>query len=307
MKLPTRIGLWKGANNAPGGWMMWLFEQYGFNHQVISSTDFESDLSAKYDVIVLPAGTSKRRIVQGLSSESYDETWKWAYGVGEEGWKKLGDWVRNGGTLVAIGNSVDTATELFDLPIEKVLPDMTRLFEAYMQMQSGRRSDEPQIALSQAEQMLKDAFQSPVQLLKTLEQKVVNPASLFFCPGSLLKQEYNTNHPVAYGMPESWPVFFRYDQAYRIKPGFDVQAEVVTRYPNVDDMVASGWLLGGELLHGQANVMAFEVGRGKVVTLGTQVSFRTQTRATFKLLFNAIYQGPAVELNARDLSRLSTK
>ena len=54
IKAPTRVGLWKGANNMPGGWLLWLFEQYGFTHQIISSTDFVGDLSAKYDVIVLP-------------------------------------------------------------------------------------------------------------------------------------------------------------------------------------------------------------------------------------------------------------
>ena len=53
------------------------------------------------------------------------------------------------------------------------------------------------------------------------------------------------------------------------------------------------WLLGDELLHDEANALAFRVGRGKVVTLATQVAFRVQTRASFKLLFNAIFQGPA--------------
>ena len=40
LKPSTRIGLWRGANNMPGGWLKWTFEQYGFNHQVVSSTDF---------------------------------------------------------------------------------------------------------------------------------------------------------------------------------------------------------------------------------------------------------------------------
>ncbi len=301
MKLPTRVGLWKVANNMPAGWMMWLFEQYGFNHQVMASTDFEKDLSAAYDVIVLPSGTSKERMIRGLSPEQHDESWKWAYGVGEAGWESLGQWVRSGGTLVAVGSAVETARELCDLPIEKSLPVRQRSFRRAARTEPV---SEPRIAESQANQMIRDAFQSPTRLMTTLREKVVDPASVFFCPGSRLKHEYNINHPVAYGMPEEWPVFFRYDQAYHIKPGFDIQAESVSRYPNVDDMVASGWLLGGELLRDQANVMAFQVGRGKVVTLASQVAFRTQPRATFKLLFNAIFQGPATPLSARDLSRL---
>jgi hypothetical protein len=106
-------------------------------------------------------------------------------------------------------------------------------------------------------------------------------------------------------MPARWPVFFRNDQAYRLRPGFGSASQVVARYPRHGEIGASGWLLGGDLLRDQANVVAFEVGRGKVVTLASQVDFRTQTRATFKLLFNAIFQGPAEKLSAEQLSRLA--
>ena len=34
LKPGTRIGLWRGANNMPGGWLKWMFERYGFNHRV---------------------------------------------------------------------------------------------------------------------------------------------------------------------------------------------------------------------------------------------------------------------------------
>ena len=37
LKLPTRVGLWRVANNMPGGWMMWLFEQYGIDKGAIFS------------------------------------------------------------------------------------------------------------------------------------------------------------------------------------------------------------------------------------------------------------------------------
>jgi len=75
MKKPTRIGLWKAANNMPAGWLMWLFEQYELDYQVIASTDLQAGLSAKYDVVVLPQGTSKRRIVEGLSPEEHAKKW----------------------------------------------------------------------------------------------------------------------------------------------------------------------------------------------------------------------------------------
>ena len=68
------------------------------------------------------------------------------------------------------------------------------------------------------------------------------------------------------------------DQAYRLKPGFEIQSEVVARYPSQGPILQSGWLLGEDLLRDQANVVAFRVGQGYVVTMGSQVDFRAQPR-----------------------------
>ena len=262
LKPQTRTGLWRGANNMPAGWMKWVFEQYGFNHKTIASSDLDGDLAAQYDTIVLPDGTSRATIVNGLSRERNDKEWSWAYGVGEAGWKKLADWVEGGGTLVAIGSAVETARALLDLPIEPALPEPRP---------GGRGGAAAPLA--------------------------------FYCPGSLLQNEFNTTHPVAFGMPATWPVFFEGDQAYRLKPGFTIQSEVVSRYPAQGPILQSGWLLGEEFLRDQANVVAFRVGKGYVVTLGSQVDFRAQPRATFKLLFNAIFHGPSTRVDVSQLGR----
>jgi hypothetical protein len=300
IKPGTRIGLYRGANVMPGGWMMWLFEQYGFNFQVVSAEDFKGDLSAKYDTIVFPSGLLRQNIVRGLDPARNDpKEWAWAFGVGEDGWKKLGDFVKNGGTLVAVGSSVDTARQLLDLPIEKALPEaQRRRFGA-----AASEEEKRQVAASELERQLKDAFSSPARLMQTLRDRVAEPESLFYCPGSLLMNEFDTAHPVAFGMPASWPVFFETDQAYRIRPGFDIDAHVVARYPR-ENILQSGWLLGEEYLRDQANVVAFTVGKGTAVTLGSQIDYRTQPRGTIKLLFNAMFHGPSTPVSASQMQRL---
>ena len=215
--------------------------------------------------------------------------WTWAYGVGDAGWKKLAEWVRAGGTLVAIGSAVETARELLDLPIERALP------EAGRGGRGGRGGGEP---AGDATRVLRDAFSSPARLDAVLRERVIDPASLFYCPGSLLQNEFNTSHPVAFGMPAEWPVFFESDQAYRLTSGFGIETDVVSRYPAEGEILKSGWLLGESYLRGQANVVAFRVGNGYVVTMGSQVDFRTQPRATFKPLFNAIFHGPSTRVPA---------
>ena len=302
IKPGTRIGLYRGANNMPGGWLMWLFEQYGFSFQVVSAQDFEGDLAAKYDTIVLPSGLSKERVVTGLDPKRNGPEFAWAYGVGEAGWKKLADFVKNGGTLVAIGSATETARELLDLPIEKALPEAPPRRFGGGAASGGEAKTVPAAEL---ERQLKDAFTSPARLMQTLRDRVADPESLFYCPGSLLLNEFDTRHPVAFGMPASWPVFFESDQAYRIRPGFDIDAHVVSRYPRAN-ILQSGWLLGEEYLRDQANAVSFDVGRGTAITLASQIDYRTQPRGTLKLLFNAMFHGPSSEVDAAQMQRLAS-
>jgi hypothetical protein len=296
LKPNTRVGLWKGANNMPGGWLMWMLEQYGINHEIVKSQDFAGDLNAKYDVILLPSGTSRARIVNGLDPRRNDPAeFSWAFGVGEEGWKKLRAFVENGGTLLAIGSAVETATELLELPIEKALPEARPRFGPQAAPAAAGRTEA-------ADAVLRDAFSSPARLMQTLRDRVADPESLFYCPGSLLANEFDITNPVAWGMEERWPVFFESDQAYRLRPGFGIETQVVSRYPR-SNVLQSGWLLGEEYLRDQANIVSFRVGKGYVVTYGSQVDFRTQPRATFKLIFNAMFHGPSAPVPAAQMGR----
>lgn len=160
----------------------------------------------------------------------------------------------DGGTLVAFGDAVDADRALLDPPIEPVPP------VPVPPPAPGNEED--------AGQVLRDAFRSPARLLDVLRDRVVEPTALFHGPGLLLKQDFDPRHPVAFGMPERWPVFFRFDQDYRLTPSFAVTAETVSLYPDEQDLVASGWLLGEELLRNRANAVAFEVGAGTVMKDG---------------------------------------
>ena len=64
--------------------------------------------------------------------------------------------------------------------------------------------------------------------------------------------------------------------------------------------------LGAEYLEDQANVLSFRVGDGYVVTYGTQVDFRAQPRATFKLLFNGMFHGPSTPVPASQMGKAVT-
>ena len=112
LKPGTKVGLWRAASNMPGGWLMWLLEQYGINHEVVKAQDFDG--RSQRQVRRHPAARRARRrrasSTGSIAKRNDPAEWSWAYGVGDAGWTKLKAFVQNGGTLLAIGSAVETAT-----------------------------------------------------------------------------------------------------------------------------------------------------------------------------------------------------
>jgi Zinc carboxypeptidase len=110
-----------------------------------------------------------------------------------------------------------------------------------------------------------------------------------FAPGTILKIEVDTQHPLGYAMAPSTYGFYINSPFFSIVEGFASQrTSVVARYPNTD-VIASGWLKGEELMAGRAAVVAIDLNPGRVVLFGLRPQHRAQTHATFPLLFNALY------------------
>jgi len=118
-----------------------------------------------------------------------------------------------------------------------------------------------------------------------------------FAPGTILRLEVDTQHPLGYGVAADTYGFYINSPFFQLVEGFNSQhTAVVARYPNTD-VVASGWLKGEELMAGRAAVVAIDMNPGRVVLFGLRPQHRAQTHATFPMLFNALYQstiaGPA--------------
>ena len=125
----------------------------------------------------------------------------------------------------------------------------------------------------------------------------------FYIPGTLLRLNLDTTHPVAWGMPAQVAAFFarspvfevgrargRIGDARHAEPAPPAGLQVVGTYPSAD-VLMSGWLMGERHLHNKAAVIEATLDKGRVVLLGFRVQHRGQPHATFKLLFNAILLG----------------
>jgi hypothetical protein len=111
----------------------------------------------------------------------------------------------------------------------------------------------------------------------------------FYVPGSILRINIDTSHPLGYGMQPGAAVWAEHSPVFA--PAFDGAAPgavTVASYPNGNPLM-SGWLLGDALLQNRAALMDAPLGRGRVILFGFRPQYRAQSYGTFKMLFNALY------------------
>ena len=117
------------------------------------------------------------------------------------------------------------------------------------------------------------------------------PSKEFFCPGSTLRVEVDSSHPLGYGMPSGALALFWDSPVFSIGGSyFNDRYHVVVSYPE-RDILQSGWLVGEEHLSNRAAVVSVTYGKGRVILYGFRVQFRATTHGTFKLLFNGLLGG----------------
>ena len=116
---PVRIGLWdRYGGSMPSGWTRWLLEQYEFPFNLVFPQELDKgELNKKYDVLVfvsgaIPAGetrVSPRNSPDGAYAKSIPAEYRsWLGSVtSEKTIPRLLEFVERGGTLIAIGSSVN--------------------------------------------------------------------------------------------------------------------------------------------------------------------------------------------------------
>ncbi|HEV2800423.1 MAG TPA: M14 family metallopeptidase [Pyrinomonadaceae bacterium] len=114
--------------------------------------------------------------------------------------------------------------------------------------------------------------------------------SEFYGPGSILRLEVDTAHPLARGFGRAVDAYFINSSAYELTDagaGGDGRVRVVARYAE-RDVLRSGWLLGEKLIAGKIALAEATLGRGRVVLFAFRPQHRAQTWGTFPFIWNAI-------------------
>ena len=112
---PSRIALWDSyGGSMPSGWTRFLFDEYGYDYNVIFATDIDKGkLIDKYDIIVLPSNALFRNNNNAKPNnipEPYAS--QWGNISIEKSLPALEEFIKQGGQVIAIGGASKIAEHL---------------------------------------------------------------------------------------------------------------------------------------------------------------------------------------------------
>jgi hypothetical protein len=141
------------------------------------------------------------------------------------------------------------------------------------------------VALDRSVEWVIDELGLPVRnVLSDLEEDE------YAAPGSLVRLELDSRHPVAARMPSESAAWLQGGLAFEAAQ--DARVRVVARYAG-EGLLLSGWLQGEELIAGRPAIVDIPLGEGRVVLFGVRPQYRGQSLATFPLLFDALTAPPS--------------
>ncbi|HXD74737.1 MAG TPA: M14 family metallopeptidase [Vicinamibacterales bacterium] len=116
------------------------------------------------------------------------------------------------------------------------------------------------------------------------------PGDALVAPGTIVRLQIDTSDPLSAGMPAETAAFFASSSAYAAEGAGGLRTAATYGGHDPKTLLVSGLLRGSEVLQGRAAVVSARVAAGRVVLFGFPVQHRGQTLATFRLLFNALFQ-----------------
>ena len=263
---PERIALYDSYGGLmPSGWIRWLLEQFEFPFTLVYPQVLDAgNLNATFDDIIFSDGAVPATPVGQVA-----------------------------GDFPARFNAQPKPEAIpaeFRPWLGRITPDKT-----IPQLQKFVENGGTILAIGSStnlyESMKLPLTNALTEVVKGKEQPV--PPERFYIPGSLIKTQVNDTLPVAYGMPSSVDVFFDRSPAFRATPDAANHGLSVIAYYGEGNLLDSGWAWGQTYLNDSIAVAQANVGKGKVLLYGPEITFRGQPHATFKFLFNGLLYGPA--------------
>ncbi len=245
-RLP-RIGLYKPwTANMDEGWTRWLLDERRVPFVSVTDSMVKAGaLGRDIDVLVI-ADMSLREARDGNDAKEVPAPY--AGGLGAEGIRAIGEFVKAGGRLVTFDNGSEVALAALEgAPIRRVV--------------TPRRPRG-------------DTTSAPAP------QGVV-------APGSILRTVTSPRHPLLSGMADTVGVYFTNSTGFDVAADAPVSV-LMRYHPDASQLLMSGYIAGGETIAGKAAAVEYSAGAGKAVLIGFRPQYRGQSWGTFKLVYAAM-------------------
>lgn len=250
-----RIGLVETYySDIDAGWTRFNFDDFGIKFTVLHPSDFElTDLTGKFDVLVFPDQSAS---ILKEGKRKRDNQYivsnyppEYTKGMGQKGFENLMSYIEKGGIIVSWGAS-------------------TALFEGTLAIKASNTTEE-----------FKLPFRNDADRLAKRGLK---------CPGSLIRMNVVTDHPITWGVPSNIGIYYNGNTAFVTSiPDFDMDRRVLG-YFEEDNLLLSGYISGEENLYNKSALIWLKKGKGQLVFFGFNPVFRASVPLNYKLLYNAL-------------------
>ncbi len=264
LKAPRVLLAWDTPTaSLSAGWARYVLERR-FGQPVTAmrvSTLANFNLSG-YDVLVLPSGT---------------------YTFNEDALRRLRDWIRNGGTLVTLGEASRWAARDRNglLSTDTLLRDGSAERDPDAPVQTPAAGGQPSVQ--------KPDTSKPFDFDKAIQPERERPENQ---AGALLRVRLDRNHWLTAGLDDQIQVVIEGARVFapvKLDAGRNVGV-----YETVDRLVASGhvWKESQPLLAERAFLMHQPMGQGHIIAFAEDPNYRAFAEATQLLFINAVLLGP---------------
>jgi hypothetical protein len=250
----SRIGLLSGEGvDVTSFGFLWslLDQQVGLPHDRVDVSALRQIELADFDVLILPSGSYEDRI-------------------NERARTALDGWIKGGGVLVAIGDSIGWLRE-HELTTVKI-------WEPEEPKEERAEETDPEAEVS-----------------TSVERELATRP--IFTPGAVLATQMQPLHPLTVGLGTAPPVLF--EGATVLRPMGDPRKDVLVAIDESPVLAGFAWPEAEERLAGSLLVGMEQRGSGAVVLFAQDPAFRLFWRATTPIFLNTLMFGPSAGVGSR--------
>ena len=247
------------------------------NHDFLSRFDLR-----KYNVLILPDTWGNPDVYNNI--------------LGKSGIKKITDWVKDGGTLIAFGNSAaflaDSSTGLSQVKLKRQSLKELQLYEDALENEKRwQRKIDSLTVWENTQAAGKKKEKSDQTELKLLEE-ADKRGRLFQPRGTIFRIDLDEEHWLNFGLNDKVPAILYSSYAFLAKR----PVQTAGRFSESNQLRLSGllWPEANDRWANTAYVTREAKGKGQIILFADEPNFRSYFYGTGRILINAMLLGPGM-------------